>query len=456
MIVAVGVAAWAAQRALLGDLDREVRAIAREDSAPGLDDLARSQRPLYDSCASLCRAISCSHAIAASHAGHTPRDRCRMPVTQLPRVKRRRSKLHGWGVFALEPINKNTRIIDYAGELIDHKESLKRETKYLKRGEIWCFTVNRRWVRDAHVGGNDARFINHACKPNCYSQIVGKTIWIRAGRNIEAGRRADLRLLHRRRADHPVPLPARVHAEAVNRGTREDLVGLKPEGTPRRAVMASGFRRTIRAVALLVFSVCLCSSRATAQTTSPTRSWKEPAMAGRFASAPSLADVSRPSRSRSTWRGCSLAKASRGPRMRRSRRSRSRSARSRSPTRVATGATASTCATPRTARCCARQRPPRGAQRWRRRAACSPTTGVRPKSFYSASCGGHSESASAMWPGADYPYLQAAEDDVHGRGSAVDRRVPVAPMCSRRCVVPASMVSGSRASRSRSGVRPGA
>lgn len=33
--------------------------------------------------------------------------------------------------------------------------------------------------------------------------------------------------------------------------------------------------------------------------------------------------------------------------------------------------------------------------------------------FYSASCGGYSESASQVWPGADYPYLQVAEDDVH-------------------------------------------
>ena len=107
--------------------------------------------------------------------------------TQPPRIVRRRSKLHGWGVFALEPITKNTRIVDYAGELIDHKESLKRETKYLKKGCIWCFTVNRRWVRDANVGGNNARFINHACRPNCYSQIDGHTIWIRAGRNIEPG-----------------------------------------------------------------------------------------------------------------------------------------------------------------------------------------------------------------------------------------------------------------------------
>ena len=106
---------------------------------------------------------------------------------QLPRIERRRSKVHGYGVFALEPINKNKRIIDYAGELIDHKESLKRETEYLERGEIWCFTVNRRWVRDANAGGNVARFINHACKPNCYSNVIDKTIWIIAARNIEAG-----------------------------------------------------------------------------------------------------------------------------------------------------------------------------------------------------------------------------------------------------------------------------
>ena len=105
----------------------------------------------------------------------------------LPKIVRRRSRVHGWGVFALQRITKNTRIIDYGGELIDHKESLERETRYLTRGQIWCFTVNRRWVRDANVDGNVARFINHACKPNCYSQVVDKTIWIRAGRTIRLG-----------------------------------------------------------------------------------------------------------------------------------------------------------------------------------------------------------------------------------------------------------------------------
>jgi uncharacterized protein len=102
-------------------------------------------------------------------------------------ITRRRSKLHGWGVFADRRITKNTRIIDYAGEKISNKESLKREIRYMARGLIWCFQINRRWVRDAAVGGNIARFINHSCKGNCYVQILGDTIWIRAARNIRKG-----------------------------------------------------------------------------------------------------------------------------------------------------------------------------------------------------------------------------------------------------------------------------
>ena len=104
-----------------------------------------------------------------------------------PEIRRRRSKLHGFGVFALESINKNRRIIDYAGEKIRNRDSTKREIRYLKRGEIWCFRVNRLYSRDAAVGGNVARFINHSCQPNCYSNIIGDTIWIIAGRNITAG-----------------------------------------------------------------------------------------------------------------------------------------------------------------------------------------------------------------------------------------------------------------------------
>ena len=110
-----------------------------------------------------------------------------MRTSSYPRLVRRRSKLHGWGVFALDPITKNTRIVQYAGEKIPAGASKDREADQLRRGHIWCFSVNRRWVRDAEVGGNIAKYINHACKPNCYSQIIGDAIWIRAGRNIRKG-----------------------------------------------------------------------------------------------------------------------------------------------------------------------------------------------------------------------------------------------------------------------------
>jgi len=100
-----------------------------------------------------------------------------IPVT-LPRIIRKRSRLHGFGVFAAEPINKNKRIIDYAGELIRNKASAAREVRY---------RVNRVWSRDAAVGGNIARFINHSCTPNCWTEIVDKTIWIRASRRINPG-----------------------------------------------------------------------------------------------------------------------------------------------------------------------------------------------------------------------------------------------------------------------------
>ena len=104
-----------------------------------------------------------------------------------PKLKRRRSKLHGWGVYAGEDINKNKRVIHYAGEKIRSRDSILREDKYLRRGEIWCFRINHLFTRDANVGGNVSRFINHACRPNCYSNVVGDTIWIIAARNIRCG-----------------------------------------------------------------------------------------------------------------------------------------------------------------------------------------------------------------------------------------------------------------------------
>jgi SET domain-containing protein len=126
---------------------------------------------------------------AARAARPSPRRRTRRvrPEPVLPRIVKRRSRLHGWGVFAAEAIPKYKRIVAYIGEKIPHAESLRRERRYIKKGHIWCFRLNTRWSIDAAVGGNDARFINHSCSPNCYTQIVDGIIWVRAGRTIAPG-----------------------------------------------------------------------------------------------------------------------------------------------------------------------------------------------------------------------------------------------------------------------------
>jgi SET domain-containing protein len=108
-------------------------------------------------------------------------------LTELPRLVRRHSAIAGWGVYAGEAIDEDTRIVEYKGELISQAEGWRREQRYLPRQRIWIFNINQRWVRDAAIGGNIARYINHACRPNCYTEIDGRTIWVLAARRIKNG-----------------------------------------------------------------------------------------------------------------------------------------------------------------------------------------------------------------------------------------------------------------------------
>lgn len=105
----------------------------------------------------------------------------------LPRIVRRASGISGWGVYAAEAIDEDVRIVEYKGQLITQAEGWRREQRYLPRQRIWLFNINGRWVRDAAFGGNIARYINHACRPNCYTDIVGHSIWIMAARRIRRG-----------------------------------------------------------------------------------------------------------------------------------------------------------------------------------------------------------------------------------------------------------------------------
>jgi len=100
----------------------------------------------------------------------------------------RSSGIHGKGVYATQRIRKGTRIVEYLGDRITHEEADDRyEAKGQDDGHTFLFVVNDRIVIDAGVGGNDARFINHRCAPNCDTVIENDRVFIEAVRTIEPG-----------------------------------------------------------------------------------------------------------------------------------------------------------------------------------------------------------------------------------------------------------------------------
>ena len=91
----------------------------------------------------------------------------------------RRSPIEGLGAFATQPIPAGVRLIEYAGERLTPSDA---EARYPDvRGErhhTYLFAIDDDVVVDAAVNGNDARFINHSCAPNCDAVIEDGRIWI--------------------------------------------------------------------------------------------------------------------------------------------------------------------------------------------------------------------------------------------------------------------------------------
>ena len=83
------------------------------------------------------------------------------------KIEARRSEIHGNGVFAKLPRKKGERVIRYKGLLRTHKETDKAYGGEPDSGHTFLFTLNDKYVIDANVDGNDARWINHSCDPNC-------------------------------------------------------------------------------------------------------------------------------------------------------------------------------------------------------------------------------------------------------------------------------------------------
>jgi SET domain-containing protein len=104
------------------------------------------------------------------------------------RIQVRRSGVHGKGVFAVMPIARGERVIEYRGEVITWREALRRHPHDPKDpNHTFYFHIDDKHVIDAKVDGNAARWINHACTPNCEADEVDGRIFIKALTDIQPG-----------------------------------------------------------------------------------------------------------------------------------------------------------------------------------------------------------------------------------------------------------------------------
>ena len=105
------------------------------------------------------------------------------------RIQVRKSGVHGKGVFAIKPIAKGERIIEYKGEVISWPEALRRHPHDPSDpNHTFYFSLDDgSHVIDAKVGGNAARWINHACQPNCKADETDGRVFIEALRALKPG-----------------------------------------------------------------------------------------------------------------------------------------------------------------------------------------------------------------------------------------------------------------------------
>ena len=100
------------------------------------------------------------------------------------RLRIGKSRIHRFGVFALERIPARRNVIDYTGELVNSFES-RRRTKNVK--EKYVIKLDDFWRIDGAVGGSGAEIINHSCDPNIRYRVVRNQVVCQSIRPIEVG-----------------------------------------------------------------------------------------------------------------------------------------------------------------------------------------------------------------------------------------------------------------------------
>jgi len=101
-----------------------------------------------------------------------------------PPIEVRQSAIHGRGAFATRKIRKGQRIIEYVGERMPWEAASEDPDD----PHTFLFGLSDcDLVINAAISGNESRWINHSCDPNCEAVEEGKRVFIYALRNLQPG-----------------------------------------------------------------------------------------------------------------------------------------------------------------------------------------------------------------------------------------------------------------------------
>ena len=103
------------------------------------------------------------------------------------RLSVRRSSVHGRGVFALRALRAGELILEYTGTVMAWKHAVSRHRRFGAAGHTFLFGLSDGRVIDGSLGGNSARWLNHACVANCEAVESDGRVYIQAVSNIKAG-----------------------------------------------------------------------------------------------------------------------------------------------------------------------------------------------------------------------------------------------------------------------------
>ena len=103
------------------------------------------------------------------------------------RVIVRRSPVDGKSVFAMCALAAGERMLEYKGEITSWWNAVRRHRREGVEGHTFLFGLSDGSVIDGSRGGNSARWLTHACAPNCETIEDEGRIFVHTLRSIGAG-----------------------------------------------------------------------------------------------------------------------------------------------------------------------------------------------------------------------------------------------------------------------------